>query len=313
MIDQKIKTIAVCVCSSGVRISLKACLTSLFQQELPGSFKMLVVVIDNSTEGNMENMLKDSNFINEKLVFCRESHPGIPFARNAAVREANRLDVSYIAFIDDDEIAPPMWLSRLTQGLIANDADVIVGEVVRCDGLDETIESANNYSASSDLSVLPIVKTAVTSNVLFDSRLVNDPLNLDFDEDMVFGGSDREFFMRVILAGGHIVAAKDELVFETWPKKRRQIRYLLIRWFRYGVSFNYRYCKNYSPVKGYTLVWLMSFYKIFGSPVKLLAVPIRRIWDKRSIKRLIGTSVADIAYGLGCIAPFFGISLYKYY
>ena len=166
---------------------------------------------------------------------------------------------------------------------------------------------------SCEVSNLPSVKTAVTSNVLFDTRLVRPPLNLNFDEKMVFGGSDREFFMRAILADVKIVSAKKDVVFETWPAERRQIPYLLMRWLRYGVSFNYRYSKNLHPAKAYTLIWLMCFYKLLGSPIKLLTVPIRRIWDKRSYRRLIGMSVADAAYALGCIAPFVGIRLTKYY
>jgi len=312
--DQRIKTAAVCVCTSGARTALlNACLISLINQELPDDYSMLILIIDNSLEGDVKSKVKNAEIIDDKLLFCRESCQGIPFARNAAIREAVALNVDYIAFIDDDEIAPPNWLFRLISGINANEADVIVGEVSRCENQEEAVLAAYSYCATSELSNLPQVNTAVTSNVLFNAGLVKDPLNLDFDENMVFGGSDREFFMRAILAGSKIVSAKSEFVFETWPAERREIKYLLMRWLRYGVSFNYRYRKNLHPAKAYTLIWLMFFYKLLGAPVKLVMLPVRRIWDKRSIRRLIGVSVADIAYGLGCIAPLVGIQLNKYY
>lgn len=313
MSEQQTKITAVCVCTSGARKSLNACLTSLLQQKLPMLHSMVVIVIDNSADGDVEVVVKNEGILDDDLIYCRESQQGIPFARNAALSEALRINASYIAFIDDDEIAPPNWLSRLISGLNTNDAEVIVGEVGRCESLEEAINSAANYNPSCELSNLPFVSTAVTSNVLFDTRLILPPLNLNFDEKMVFGGSDREFFMRAALAGIKIVAAKNDFVFETWPAERRQIPYLIMRWLRYGVSFNYRYSKNLHPAKAYALIWLMCFYKLLGAPIKLLTVPIRRIWDKRSFRRLIGMSVASAAFGLGCIIPYVGIRLNKYY
>ncbi|NQZ54192.1 MAG: glycosyltransferase [Piscirickettsiaceae bacterium] len=314
MIKQQLKITAVCVCTAGTRKSLlNACLTSLMQQELPSLNSMIIIVIDNSVNGEVESTVKNDGIFDDNFVFYREKRQGIPFARNAAIHEAVGVNADYIAFIDDDEIAPLNWLSRLIIGINANGADVIVGEVGRCESLEEAIKSSSDYHALNDLKNLTQVKTAVTSNVLLKTELVLPPLSIDFDEKMVFGGSDREFFMRAVLAGKKIVFDKSNVVFETWPQSRREVSYLLMRWLRYGVSFNYRYRKNLPPTKAYIFIWSMCFYKLLMAPIKLVVAPIRRIWDKRSLRRLIGMSVADIAYGLGCIAPFIGIKLNKYY
>lgn len=313
MSDIEKKTVAVCICTSGVRSSLIPCLLSLTQQVIPDTYQMVVVVVDNSVTGDVKSTIVSSGIFSEELIFCQESRAGIPLARNAALRMAVKLQAHYIAFIDDDEIAPQDWLTRLVCGIVSNGADVIVGGVGRSDSIEGAVKSAADYVSSEGLSDLPRVRTAVTSNVLLDARLVLAPLSLNFDENMYFGGSDREFFMRAILGGSIIVSAKNELVFEVWPAERREVKYLLMRWFRYGASFNYRYCKNLSPIKGYALVWLMFLYKMLGSPVKLLTLPIRSFWDKRPLRILAGMSVADIAYGLGCIAPFFSIRPNKYY
>ena len=311
--NNKHEVVTVCVCSSGVRESLYACLGALIKQELPTNYLMLVVVVDNSGDGNIKASVEGTGITDECIRYVRESRKGIPFARNAALREAINLKASHIAFIDDDEVAPANWLMRLNEGLMLNSADVIVGEVGRCESLEEAVKSATNYQALNNLNKLAKVKTAVTSNVLLKTELILPPLNINFDEKMVFGGSDREFFMRAVLAGKKIVSDKGSVVFETWPQSRRAVSYLLMRWLRYGVSFNYRYSKNLSPIKSHVLILLMFMYKLFGSPIKLAFAPIRKIWDKRSLKRLIGMSVADVAFAFGCIAPYFGVRLTKYY
>jgi len=312
-INEKPELVAICVCSSGVRESLYACLNALIKQVLGSNYSKMIVVIDNSIDGNVKGSVEGKGITDKCLHFVRESRKGIPFARNAALRKAIDLNASYIAFIDDDEVAPASWLLRLNEGLTLNDADVIVGEVGRCENLEEAVNSAANYHASNNLKSLTPVKTAVTSNVLLRIELVLPPLNLDFDEKMVFGGSDREFFMRAILANKKIVSDKESVVFETWPQSRREVSYLLMRWLRYGVSFNYRYSKNLSPAKSHTLIFLMFMYKLLGAPIKLIFIPVRKIWDKRPLIKLVGKSVADVAYAVGCIAPYFWVRLTKYY
>jgi glycosyltransferase involved in cell wall biosynthesis len=239
--------------------------------------------------------------------------PGIPIARNAALKLALKLNADWIAFIDDDEMAPSLWISRLFEAANSNAADVVEGGVVRIKTLQAAVEMARVHQSTASICNLPQVKTAVTSNVLFSTKLVIPPYNLTFDENMVFGGSDREFFMRAVIAGAKIISADKEPVYEMWPVERTTAYYTLTRWFRYGVSFNYRYRKNHTLIKGVSLILLMFLYKLAGAHVKLILLPFRLVKDKRAIYRTPATSVADIAYAFGCIAPFFGISLNRYY
>jgi len=308
------RKLLICLCSSGVRESLQYCVESLRQQALPDGVDVSVLVVDNSRDALLRDFIKQQPEAGLPLIYAHEPHSGIPFARNCALREAQALAADWIAFIDDDEIAPRHWLVQLLACLNANQADVVVGEVGRCETLQMAVLSANDCQPQGPTEALPRVKTAVTSNVLLGSRLFSDSgMGLRFDEGMVFGGSDREFFMRAVQQGAQIVYAANELVYEAWPAERRKPIYLLMRWFRYGVSFNYRYRKNMAPAKGCTLILLMFLYKLLGAPIKLLLLPLRKIRDKRPLRRLVGTSLADVAYAFGCIAPFFGVTLSRYY
>jgi succinoglycan biosynthesis protein ExoM len=303
--------ISICVCSSGVRESLAYCLESLEAQFCPQDALLNIVLIDNSQHGDAKKFINPG--LKYPLHYIHEPSPGIPIARNVALKQALELNSGWIAFIDDDEIAPPQWISRLFELAKVNAADVVEGGVVRIKTLQGAVEMARDHQPETNIGNLPRVKTAVTSNVLFSTKLILPPFSLTFDENMVFGGSDREFFMRAVLAGVKIVSADKEPVYEMWPVERTAPYYTLTRWFRYGVSFNYRYRKNHSFVKGLSFILLMFLYKLAGAPVKLLVLPFRMVKDKRAIYRTPATTIADIAYAFGCIAPFFGISLNRYY
>jgi len=304
-------TISICVCTSGVRESLAHCLQSLQAQDLPHDAALSILFIDNSVHGGGRHFLTEES--QYPVHYLHVPSPGIPVARNAALKLALQLNADWIAFIDDDEMAPPSWISRLFEAAVTNAADVVEGGVMRVKTLQGAVDMARVHLPEASLSNLSRVKTAVTSNVLFNTKLITSPYDLAFDENMVFGGSDREFFMRAMLAGAKIVSAEKELVYEMWPVERTTPAYTLARWFRYGVSFNYRYRKNHSFIKSMTLILLMFLYKLAGAPVKLALLPFRIIKDKKAIYRTPATSIADIAYAFGCIAPFFGISLNRYY
>lgn len=308
------KSLTICLCSSGTRETLKSCLASLESQYVPQDIEISLLLVDNSRDALLKDLIDDRTNPGLASCYLHEPRTGIPFARNAALKQARAQLADWVAFIDDDEIAPRHWVSQLLAHLNANHADAVVGEVGRCETLEAAVQSARNRQPQEIRKRLPRVKTAVTSNVLLASRIYSESaMALNFDERMVFGGSDREFFMRAIQKGAHIVYAANELVYETWPIERRKPTYLLMRWFRHGVSFNYRYRKNMPPLKGHALIVLMFLYKLLGAPFKLLFFPFRKTTGNRWIPWIFGAPIHDVAYSFGCLAPFFGVTLNKYY
>jgi glycosyltransferase involved in cell wall biosynthesis len=61
------------------------------------------------------------------VVYVHEPNPGLANVRNAALRCAKG---ELIAFLDDDEEAPPGWLAALLAVQAAVDADVVFGPVI---------------------------------------------------------------------------------------------------------------------------------------------------------------------------------------
>ena len=60
------------------------------------------------------------------VVYVHEPEPGVANARNAAMAQAQG---AFIAFLDDDEEAPPGWLAALLAAQVRHQADVVFGPV----------------------------------------------------------------------------------------------------------------------------------------------------------------------------------------
>ena len=86
--------------------SLKDTLTSLVKQTRQPD--ELIVVDNGSQDNTKEIVLSFSDRLNIKYVY--EDKRGIPYARNAGVRNATR---DIIAFIDDDCVADEDWLKYI--------------------------------------------------------------------------------------------------------------------------------------------------------------------------------------------------------
>lgn len=108
-------------------------LASLAAQTLdPARFEVLVVNNDpgDRRTGATVDALRARHFAAcpERLRLVTCPHPGLSFARNAAIARA-RGDV--ISFLDDDAVARPDWLARVRDAFAAHpDAGVVGGRIV---------------------------------------------------------------------------------------------------------------------------------------------------------------------------------------
>jgi glycosyltransferase involved in cell wall biosynthesis len=93
--------------------ALARCLESLLRQQSTRSFE--IVVVDNHPQSNTTSTLA-AQF--PTVVWLQEPVPGLSRARNRGI-DAARGEV--IVTTDDDVIAPPGWLERLTSPLFAGD------------------------------------------------------------------------------------------------------------------------------------------------------------------------------------------------
>jgi len=100
--------------------SLQEALRSLIRQERQPDE---VIVVDNgSTDNTKEVVLNFKDKLNIKYVY--EVQSGIPYARNAGIRNATK---DIIAFIDDDCVADRNWLKYLEIPFIKDPHIGVVG------------------------------------------------------------------------------------------------------------------------------------------------------------------------------------------
>lgn len=88
---------------------LRGCLDSLFSQTAPRENLEIIVVDDGSTDGT-EDMIREVSMNHPDLKYCRQSHKGIPAARNNGVVNASG---NIIAIVADDYLLAPDYAETI--------------------------------------------------------------------------------------------------------------------------------------------------------------------------------------------------------
>lgn len=100
---------------------------STFAQAGVDPARLEMVVVDNDPKGSARDaamtLAAEAPF---PVRYVHEPAPGVANARNAGLAEAQG---AYIAFLDDDEEAPPTWLAALIGVQKGFDADVVFGAI----------------------------------------------------------------------------------------------------------------------------------------------------------------------------------------
>lgn len=99
---------SVVVCTRNRPEDLRRCLRSLAIQDHPD---YAVWVVDNAPEGRGTRQVVDSFAAGMDIRYIAEPRPGLSRARNAALRVD--LHGDWVAWLDDNEVADPMWLTEL--------------------------------------------------------------------------------------------------------------------------------------------------------------------------------------------------------
>ena len=202
----------------------------LLDQEVPDSWEMRVVVVDNDPQGSELQLPYD-----QRLEVLHEPDPGIPFARNRGVeRVLPWADV--ICFIDDDESPGGSWLRDLVSGLERYGADVVSGPVRPVFEpntprwlTEHPVFTRPGRQPGADLRETYTANTAVRANVFrsglrFDSEFHNT------------GGSDTHLFRQAHRGGARIRWVAEAMIDEYVPPERARVRWVLARSFRIGAN-----------------------------------------------------------------------------
>lgn len=193
-----------------------------------------VVVVDNDANGSAKPICDAIDITPWPLLYIVEKRLGIPYARNAVLRES-RNNCDFIAFVDDDEVVGPTWLAELLDAQRRSQADVVAGPV-----LPRFVDSPPKWVVEGGFFDRPRYTTGdrlrhvATGNVLVRSDSINKA-DMWFDNRFALtGGSDTHFFMRLASTGAVMVWSDEAVVHESIPASRLRMRWLLQRAYRGG-------------------------------------------------------------------------------
>lgn len=119
--------VSVVVCTYNRAPFLAQALASLVRQQTRGRTYEIVVVDDGSTDNTPEIVRRAQHESSIEIRYVRQANAGIGNARNRGVAEAR---ASWIAFLDDDELAEKSWLHELLNTATASGADCVGGPTI---------------------------------------------------------------------------------------------------------------------------------------------------------------------------------------
>lgn len=195
--------------------------------------KFHVVVVDNDPSGSAETTTKEFASL---VTYVHEPKPGIAAARNAGIEAAAVFQPRALVFIDDDEVAPPHWLSQLVSTWKETSADVVTGPVrfELPDGFEHLANAVPHFYTPDRADHSPVEDVA-TGNTLVDATWFHGSAALRFSEQYsLTGGSDIELFNRLRRQGGRCVWAAKASVVETVPRARTTPQWMRQRDLRNG-------------------------------------------------------------------------------
>lgn len=261
----------VCICSFR-RPEIVATLRALSQQIGVGPFR--VVVADNTPAGEMRDIVVHAaNEFQLRVTYVHAPANNISIARNACLDAAR---APWIAFLDDDELPTPNWLSALLQEVQRGNWDAVLGPVKAVyPEHAPTWASRGDFHSSAPVWVRGRIRTAYTGNVLFRRQLVEEA-GLRFRIELgKSGGEDEDFFYRFSDAGGRIGFAPDAIVHEPVPAERANMHWLLRRSFRAGQSHGSRLTTENKPSVNILIASGKAAYCGVGA-MFFVAYPVRR-------------------------------------
>lgn len=202
---------------------------SVLAQQCPFTFEL--VVVDNSPEQSAFDQIEVLQ--SEAQIPLRIAHapePGVASARNAGLSLARG---KYVAWLDDDEEAPPHWLAALIAVRRETGAQGVFGPVRACapGGIRHARFFERLYTRSGPAWNAPLASPFGVGNSLQPRALFAEGFDPASDQS---GGEDDRLFALWSEAGARYAWAADAWVVEHIDAKRTRLGYGFKRAFAYG-------------------------------------------------------------------------------
>jgi succinoglycan biosynthesis protein ExoM len=229
-------SVSVCIATHRRNERLREVLMDLARQEyLPEQ----VVVVDNDADGQARDVIDEIRAAAPpfKLDYDIQAQRNIALTRNRSVELASG---QWLAFIDDDERAPPHWLSKLLDAAMIYEADGVLAPVEPqlppgapawiCRG------KFYDFPHQASGSLVALNRMRFGNVLLRGERLRAEPGPFDPRYGLMTG-EDGDLLVRLVHKGAKIVWFEDAPVFEPVEKKRLSLRWLMLRALSGGQEF----------------------------------------------------------------------------
>lgn len=208
---------------------------SLFAQTGVDLAELELVIVDNdqvpSAKPVVDDLARAAPF---PVIYVNEKRPGVAYARNAGMARASG---DLIAFLDDDEEAPPGWLAALLAARDRFDADVVFGPVkARAPAhiVDHRDYLERFFSREGPAEAGILDRHYGCGDSLVRRAALPDPVAPFSAERNHIGGEDDMLFGHMGAAGARFAWAPDAWVWEDPAPSRLSLAYTIPRAFSYG-------------------------------------------------------------------------------
>lgn len=262
------------------RTVLDQCLTSVLAQDLPEGLVVNVIVADNaSTKWALECVMEHAKNTPITIQYLHAPADNISIARNACLESATG---DYVAFLDDDEIAPNDWLAQLCWDMGGH--DVVFGPVVAQYPPDAPNWIVRNDFHSTTLdSAQGVIQTGYAGNVVMRWRgmpWVQERFDLALGAT---GGEDTDFFNRLYKLGAILTFSPHAYVHEPVAENRLCIRWLAKRRFRSGQSFADIAMQDVHRAVLFSTAFLKSVYSVLAMFIFAMSEKRAGFWLMRCL------------------------------
>ena len=211
-------------------------LASVAAQVVPNAVQLSVIVADNDVDPTAQALVTQlAAGFPFALRYIHAPDRNISIARNACL-DAARAD--FVAFLDDDETAPPCWIAELWQAVQASGADAVFAPAralypPSAPKWITTQDYHSNWPERRDGHIM----TGHTCNAILrwqGTTWQTERFDLDRGRS---GGEDTAFFFALRRKGAHFEATDKAAVIEPVTPARLTFSWLARRKYRMGQSY----------------------------------------------------------------------------
>jgi len=207
----------------------------MLQSEIPRE----IVIVDNDSAGSARAIVEGRRVLGAAcpILYAIQPLRNISITRNSTVTLASG---EWLAFVDDDERAPPEWLATLAATVVRYAADGATGPVAPGvpDDAPAWIRHGRFYewARMPTGTIVPLNKLRFGNVFLRGSLLRTTPPPFDPAYGLT-GGEDGDLLIRLVRRGAKIVWCDEGAVLEPIERSRLSLRWLLLRSLRGGQDF----------------------------------------------------------------------------